>query len=82
MDTLRKTITVTKQQIEWINARIESGDFTDFSEYMRYLIRRDQARSLQIESIRDELIKGELSSEPVVFDSDHFKTKMAACHAQ
>lgn len=64
MATIRKTITVTDQQNEWIKARIASGDFTNDSEYIRDLIRRDQARQAEIEAIRAELIKGEQSGEP------------------
>ena len=42
MGTTRKTITVTDQQDQWIKAQIEAGDFTNDSEYIRDLIRRDQ----------------------------------------
>ena len=48
MVTTRKTITVTAQQNEWIKAQIEGGDFTNDSEYIRDLIRRDQARQSEI----------------------------------
>lgn len=81
MDTLRKTITVTRQQNEWIKTQIESGNFTNYSEYIRDLVRRDQAQLLQIEAIRSELIKGEKSGKPVSFDSEHFKLNMIAKHA-
>ena len=81
MGTTRKTITVTKQQDEWIKERIAAGDFTNDSEYIRELIRRDQARQMEIEIIRRELIKGEESGEPRPFDGERFKEKMAAKHA-
>jgi antitoxin ParD1/3/4 len=81
MGTTRKTITVTDQQDEWIKAQIEGGDFTNDSEYIRDLIRRDQARSAEIEAVRGELIKGEQSGEPQPFSGDLFKEKMAARHA-
>jgi antitoxin ParD1/3/4 len=42
MGTTRKTITVTDQQDQWIKAQIDAGDFTNDSEYIRDLIRRDQ----------------------------------------
>ena len=41
MGTTRKTITVTEQQDKWIKAQIDGGDFTNDSEYIRDLIRRD-----------------------------------------
>lgn len=81
MGTIRKTITVTDQQDKWIKAQIEGGDFTNDSEYIRDLIRRDQARNSEIDSIRAELIKGEQSGEPQPFDVGRFKEKMAAKHA-
>ena len=46
MDILRKTITVTRQQNEWMKAQIESGNFTNYSDYIRDLIRRNQAQLL------------------------------------
>ncbi|MCP5441599.1 MAG: type II toxin-antitoxin system ParD family antitoxin [Chromatiaceae bacterium] len=61
MTTTRKTITVTGQQDEWIKSRIAAGEFTNDSEYIRDLIRRDQARFSEIEAIRAALIEGEES---------------------
>lgn len=50
METIRKTITFTKKQDNWIKQQIELGDFTNDSEYIRDLIRKDQAlRQNQIE---------------------------------
>jgi antitoxin ParD1/3/4 len=82
MGTTRKTITVTDQQDAWIKAQIEGGDFTNDSEYIRDLIRRDQARQSEAEAIRRELIKGEESGEPQPFDGDRFKEEMTAKHAR
>jgi len=45
MDTVRKTITQTSKQDAWIKAQIERGDYTNDSEYIRDLVRRDQAGS-------------------------------------
>jgi antitoxin ParD1/3/4 len=42
VETTRKTITLSGQQDAWIKARIQSGDYTNDSEYIRDLIRRDQ----------------------------------------
>ena len=82
MGTTRKTITVTDQQDEWIKAQIEAGGFTNDSEYVRDLIRRDQARSEEIESLRAELILGETSGEPQPFDGARFKQGMIAKHGK
>jgi antitoxin ParD1/3/4 len=82
MGTTRKTITVTDQQDEWIKAQIEAGGFTNDSEYVRDLIRRDQARSAEMEAIRAELIKGEVSGSPRSFDAARFKQDMTAKHGK
>ena len=45
MGTVRKTITLTDRQDGWIKTQIAAGRFTDDSEYIRDLIRRDHERS-------------------------------------
>jgi antitoxin ParD1/3/4 len=39
MSMRRKTITLTEQQNGWVKGQIESGQFGNDSEYIRYLIR-------------------------------------------
>jgi len=80
MSTTRKTITLTDQQDGWIKAQIAAGGFTNDSEYIRDLIRRDQAGKADLEVIRAALIEGEESGEPQPFDSDLFKQEMIAKH--
>ncbi len=58
MSTTRKTITVTDQQDNWIKAQISAGGFTNDSEHIRDLIRRDQASKADLEAIRAALIEG------------------------
>ena len=48
MATVRKTVTFTEQQDKWIKARIEAGEFTNDSEYLRNLVRLDQANNAQV----------------------------------
>lgn len=80
MGTVRKTITLTDQQNGWIKAQIDAGHYTNDSEYIRDLIRREQERSAEIEAIRVALIEGESSGEPKSFDADAFKQRMLAAH--
>jgi len=54
---------------------------TNDSEYIRALIRRDQASQADIEAIRAALIEAEESGEPQPFDASQFKREMAAKHA-
>ncbi len=70
MGTTRKTITVTDQQDQWIKAQIAAGAFTNDSEYIRDLIRRDQASQTGIETIRAALVEAEES-----ISADGYSTK-------
>ncbi|MES2887340.1 MAG: type II toxin-antitoxin system ParD family antitoxin [Pseudomonadota bacterium] len=78
MTTVRKTITLTHQQDGWIKAQIDAGHYTNDSEYIRDLIRREQERSAEIETVRAALIEGESSGEPRPFDVVAFKQRMRA----
>jgi len=80
MGTVRKTITLTNQQDSWIKAQINAGYYTNDSEYIRDLIRREQERSAEIEAIRTALIEGETSGEPRRFDAAAFKQRMRTSH--
>jgi antitoxin ParD1/3/4 len=58
MATIRKTVTFTKQQDKWIKAQIEAGEFTNDSEYLRNLVRIDQANKLKFLSLKTKLTDG------------------------
>jgi antitoxin ParD1/3/4 len=72
MAVIRKTITVTEQQDGWIAAQIAAGHYTNDSEAIRDLIRREQERGSRVEAIRQALIEGEQSGEPQPFDFEAF----------
>ena len=57
METIRKTISVTEQQDQWIKAQIERGKFTNDSEYIRDLNRRDQG-SAKFQTLKDTIQEG------------------------
>jgi antitoxin ParD1/3/4 len=76
MATVRKTITLTDRQDDWIKAQVEGGHYTNDSEYIRDLIRREQERGAEIEAIRSALIKGEKSGTPKRFDPAAFKRRL------
>lgn len=63
MAMVKKSITVTDQQDNWIKAQIEMGHYGNESEILRELIRerqlREQETSREIEVIRAKLIKAE-----------------------
>jgi len=58
MATVRKTITLTEQQNEWIKAQLVAGDYTNDSEYLRDLIRREQERSSRIHLLKAAVEEG------------------------
>ncbi len=66
MATVRKTITLTDKQDMWIKAQIDAGRYTNDSECIRDLIRKEQERAP--EALRDGL--GDSDSLPFEPGSD------------
>lgn len=56
--TIRKTITLTDKQDEWVKARIASGSYTNDSEYFRDLIRRDQEQNEKFRALKRAIQEG------------------------
>ena len=81
MATVRKTITLTDAQDSWIKAQIDSGLYTNDSECIRDLIRREQEYRHSRDAIRAALIVGEASGEPQPFDAEAFKQRMTTTRA-
>jgi len=65
MSTVRKTITLTDSQDDWIKAKIANGDYTNDSEYVRDLIRRDQERARALKLAIDEGLASGVSAGSV-----------------
>ncbi len=64
MPMIKKSITVTDKQNEWLQAQIELGLYASDSELLRDLIRQKQendANNLRVQAIRAALIEGERS---------------------
>ncbi len=58
MQTIRKSITFTQQQNEWIKLQIQKGDYTNDSEYIRDLVRKDQADNLKLKELQNAINTG------------------------
>ena len=58
MGNIRKTITLTDQQDQWIKAQATAGKFADDSEYIRELIRRDQEESARVQALEATIQEG------------------------
>lgn len=80
MSTVRKTITLTDQQDNWVKAQIDAGHYSNDSDCIRDLIRREQERSAEIEALRAALDEGEASGEPRPFNLAAFRHRMLAAH--
>ncbi|TDI44013.1 MAG: type II toxin-antitoxin system ParD family antitoxin [Acidobacteria bacterium] len=58
MGTVRKTITLTEKQDEWVKAQIANGDYTNDSEYFRDLVRRHQEQDAKSKTLKDAILEG------------------------
>ncbi len=58
MGTVRKTVTFTDQQDKWIKAQIAAGEFTNDSEYLRSLVRKDQSKNVKYLALKEAILKG------------------------
>jgi antitoxin ParD1/3/4 len=58
MTTVRKTITLTAKLDEWIKSQTNGGEFTNDSEYIRDLIRRDQDQKSKLLALRAAIQEG------------------------
>lgn len=61
MAIVRKTVTLTEQQDKWIKSQIEAGEFTNYSEYLRNLVREDQEKKAKLLVLK-HLLKDGLES--------------------
>ena len=58
MGIVRKSITFTEQQDAFVKSLVEQGFYTNDSEYIRDIIRKDQERRKGIIDLNDALIEG------------------------
>ena len=61
MAMVKKSITITDQQDQWIKAQMATGNYATDSEVVREALRQKQERDAEIEAIRAALIEGEQS---------------------
>lgn len=61
MTMVKKSITVTDKQAQWIKTQMATGDYGTDSEVIREAIREKQHRMAEIDKIRAALIAGEQS---------------------
>lgn len=66
----------------WVEARLKDGRYSNTSDYVRHLIRRDQERAHAIEALQQAIDEGMKSGEPEPFDFKAFKAEMRKRHAR
>lgn len=58
MSIVRKSITFTEQQDAFVKSLIKQGFYTNDSEYVRDIIRKDQERRKRIVDLNEALTEG------------------------
>jgi len=70
MSPIRKSITFTEQQDSWMKTRIKNGDFTNDSEYVRELVRKDQESNQKLMDLKNAIDDGLQSGKSKLKVSD------------
>jgi antitoxin ParD1/3/4 len=65
-------VSLPEQMKSWVEDQARNGRFANSSDYVRDLIRRDQARSAAISELQTALDEGLASGPPAPFDAASF----------
>lgn len=65
MGTIRKTITLTDKQDQWIKTQIAAGGFTNDSEYIRRCDQEQNAQFLALKQAIQEGLDSDVSNKTV-----------------
>jgi antitoxin ParD1/3/4 len=60
----------------WVEDRLKDGRFSNTSDYVRHLIRKDQERERAIAALQKAVNEGLASGEPQHVDFDSLKARM------
>lgn len=71
-------ISLPAQMKTWVESQTKEGKFSNSSDYIRNLIRRDQDRADALRMLRGEYEHGLASGTPEPFDDKAFKEQMRA----
>ena len=69
-------ISLTDKLKNFVESNVESGNYSNASEYVRDLIRKEQERTIAIAEIQKLIDEGEASGY-VPFDPDEFRKELA-----
>jgi len=65
---------------DWVESRTHDGRFSNASDYVRHLIRKDQERQAAIDALQAEITAGIESGQPRALDSAALKARMRERH--
>jgi antitoxin ParD1/3/4 len=65
---------------DWVESRTHDGRYSNASDYVRHLIRKDQERVAAIAAVQAEITAGLASGKARTFDSAAFKARMREPH--
>ena len=69
-------VSLPDQMKDWVEAQAKSGRYSNASDYVRDLIRRDQERRDVMAEIQKAVDEAIASGTPELFDIDGFKRQM------
>lgn len=75
-------VSLPEQMKNWVEQQSKSGRFSNSSDYVRDLIRRDQERSTVIAELQSAIDAGLNSGPAKPFDPATFKRKMHQARGQ
>ena len=70
------TIYLPDPMKNWIEEHLKDGTYSNNSDYVRHLIRKDQERAAAVKLLQQEIDKGLQSGEPKPFDLKAFMSSM------
>ncbi len=73
-------VSLPEQMKAFVEAQSEDGKFSNASDYVRHLIRRDQERQQAIAELQALVDEAEASGPAVPWDADAFLERMNAKH--
>jgi antitoxin ParD1/3/4 len=75
-------VSLPDQMKEWVEAQTESGKYSNSSDYVRDLIRKDQERTTKILALQRLLDEGLASGAAEDFEPEAFLARMRAKHGE
>lgn len=73
-------ISLPDQMRAWVESQTARRQYSNSSDYIRDLIRKDQERQAAIDALQNAVTTGLESGEPQRFDSEAFKLRMRERH--